>query len=270
MLPKVACSAALAAIVIMTVSMAVVLASGYNFYVYPTRTYMRPLVAGLQIEFVGSSIYPKACTLGYFAVVNNHYAIVSAAHCQVEGANYVYQPNDSSSAYLIGYPLESSRNVDAVVVVLKNNVHFSASVIYITGRNSYLQVAITGYENFNTLPMGSHVCKTGRTTGTTCGVVLAKYFRYDNASVSVYDVIVTNVTAAEGDSGSPLYYKPINVGTGPQTYIIGHVIAGISNTCSKTYVNGEEVSLCRYTVAVSASAVKKAFGLELCTVYGCW
>ncbi len=216
----------------------VVAKSSYNFPVYPTRNYIRPLVSELQVEFNSSvAEHDLLCSIGYFVERGNFYGLISAAHCQVKGANIVYQPNATSNRYIIGAPVESSassRDIDAILVKLNNNVGLSASVVYITGKNSYIQVAVTGYGDWNVISPYVKVYKTGRTTGTTCGEILYKKDNYLNLT----DVIVTNVLGAGGDSGSPLYYSIKYTISVPETYILGHISKGID--CKNATVNGEK------------------------------
>ncbi|MBO4204470.1 trypsin-like serine protease [Micromonospora echinofusca] len=53
--------------------------------------------------------------------------------------------------------------------------------------------------------VGTPVCKTGRTTGTTCGTVLAKDVTYNYPDGIVTGLIETDLCAKGGDSGAPLF-----------------------------------------------------------------
>jgi len=253
-------------LVVLSSSFIVLAQQTYHFPVYPTREYMRPLRGGLQIQFVDANDASNSqiCSLGYFARIENRYGIITAAHCQVIGPNIVYQPNTSRAEYRIGAPYVSSGDIDAVFVQLDQGVDFEAYIINITGENSYTTVAIYGYVDWDNVEVGDHVCKTGRTTGTTCGYVIDKRNPYDN----LLDVIITNVTAASGDSGSPLYYYVSSGGRALATYLLGHLSRG--ENCQLAVVNGETVYLCPRTVYVSARAIRNIFGATICDVItGC-
>jgi hypothetical protein len=125
---------------------------------------------------------------------------------------------------------------------LNTGVSWEARIINITGENSYTTVSIYGYVDWDNVNLGERVCKTGRTTGTTCGYVIAKINPYNN----LLDAIITNITAASGDSGSPLYYHVMPGGRSLATYILGHLSRG--ENCTLAIVNGELAYLCPRTI----------------------
>jgi streptogrisin D len=55
------------------------------------------------------------------------------------------------------------------------------------------------------VPVGSSACKTGSTTGTTCGTVQAYNVTVNYAEGTVYGLTRTNICTQPGDSGGPLY-----------------------------------------------------------------
>lgn len=244
----------------------------YHFPVYPTREYMRPLRGGLQIQITYGT-NSETCTLGYFVRHDTSYGFVTAGHCISNlwpGGNPVwvsiYQPNYTRSDYLVGpnaYYLISG-DIDAAFIPLNTGVSWEAWIINITGENSYTTVSIYGYVDWDNVKLGERVCKTGRTTGTTCGYVINKRDRYNN----LLDAIITNITAASGDSGSPLYYHVMPGGRSLATYILGHLSRG--ENCTLAIVNGELAYLCPITIFVSARAIRNTFGATICNVItGC-
>jgi hypothetical protein len=178
----------------------------------------------------------------------------------------IYQPNYTRSDYLVGpngYYLISG-DIDAAFIPLNTGVDWVARIINITGENSYNIVSIYGYKDWDEVKLGDYVCKTGRTTGTTCGYVRDKKNPYGN----LLDAIITNVTAAKGDSGSPLYYHVMPGGRALGTYLLGHLSRG--ENCTEAIVNGELTYLCPRTIFVSARAIRNIFGATICNVItGC-
>jgi streptogrisin D len=55
------------------------------------------------------------------------------------------------------------------------------------------------------VPVGPTACKTGSTTGTTCGSVLAYNLTVNYAEGTVFDLTRTNICNQPGDRGGALY-----------------------------------------------------------------
>ena len=55
------------------------------------------------------------------------------------------------------------------------------------------------------VPVGSSACKTGSTTGTTCGTVQAYNVTVNYAEGTVFGLTRTNICTQPGDSGGPMY-----------------------------------------------------------------
>jgi len=251
----------------------------YHFPVYPTREYMRPLRGGLQLEFTNRSGGAALCTLGYFARVENQIGIITVAHAIVPGANYVYQPDDSGS-YYVGSPYLSCGQIDAVFVPLAQGVSYSANIIYIPSSEGWYDAYINGTISWENVEIGTRVCKTGRTTGTTCGVVRRLHDRINDPTVGyILDIIEANITVAGGDSGSPLYTYPVNRGIN----LLGHLVR--ATECYRIRIDGEnnrwfnvtvigpyeedEPFICYTSYYVSVRAIQNVFGGRICTINGC-
>jgi Trypsin len=73
------------------------------------------------------------------------------------------------------------------------------------------------------VPVGSTVCKTGSTTGTTCGTVLAYDVTVNYAEGTVFGLTETDVCTQPGDSGGPLF-----AGSQAQGITSGGTIGGCS------------------------------------------
>lgn len=82
---------------------------------------------------------------------------------------------------------------------------------------------ITG---FSQVPVGSSVCKTGSTTGTTCGTVQQYNVTVNYAQGTVFGLTRTNVCTQPGDSGGPLY-----AGSAAQAIVSG----GTTGACTGTF-----------------------------------
>ncbi len=80
--------------------------------------------------------------------------------------------------------------------------------------------------------VGTPVCKTGRTTGTTCGTVLATNATWHYHEGPVYGLIETDVCAAMGDSGSPLISTRGGYGSRSQYGAFG-ILSGGQYSCGQ-------------------------------------
>lgn len=230
-----------------------------QYYIYPTREYMRPLVGGLQVQ-ANSFGY---CTLSYIVTKDNIYGAVFPAHCInfTKACFVVYQPNNTRSEYRIGVTDLSDDRADAAFIRLDSGVGFWPAVINITGPRSYQLVDTVGDEDFQSATPGTPVCKTGRTTGTTCGKVVRQYSTVIIGGKTIYYVVETDASGFFGDSGSPFYsryFTRTREGL-PATFIYGH-LSGVSN-CGQ--------GLCSRTYFVSTTATRQYLGVKICTVYGC-
>src|SRR5918993_53578 len=65
------------------------------------------------------------------------------------------------------------------------------------------------------VPVGGSACKTGSTTGTTCGTVQAYNVTVRYAEGTVYGMTRTNICTQPGDSGGGLYARRPGPGTTP-------------------------------------------------------
>jgi hypothetical protein len=223
----------------------------------------RPIIGGVQIqvvpEFCSSSfdlfriIYclsianAKTCTAGYAVRVNNTVGFISAGHCADFNTGFhVYQPTYippvcylsipdfrwvcvPALTFFAGVVTWNSREYDVMFVKFSNVAPY---ILHIEGPRSFYLVIdrIAGYEEveFNLRFYSRGVCKTGITTGTTCGGVF-DVGKCDVGGNTVPRCIHVWARAAPGDSGSPLYLHYVIV-NGSQVIsaatLLGHVIGG--------------------------------------------
>ena len=72
------------------------------------------------------------------------------------------------------------------------------------------------------VPVGSSACKTGSTTGTTCGTVQAYNVTVNYAEGTVFGMTRTNICTQPGDSGGAMY-----AGSLAQGIVSGGTIGGL-------------------------------------------
>lgn len=94
--------------------------------------------------------------------------------------------------------------VDAGVLLTSGNFHLGAWIL--TGTNSV--VAVQSAQTYAQTFVGQAICKTGSTTGVTCGTVVSKTFSDGNA----VNFIESDMCVNSGDSGAGVYSGSAAVG----------------------------------------------------------
>ncbi|GAA2515482.1 S1 family peptidase [Pilimelia columellifera] len=130
------------------------------------------------------------CSVG-FSVIGG---FVSAGHCGQRGA----QTTTGQDAELQGVFGASSFPGDDFSFVSTSRDVIPTPVVA-TERGD---VPVRGSEE---APIGSTVCRSGSTTGTRCGAILAKNATVNYAEGAVTGLTRTNVCAEPGDSGGPFF-----------------------------------------------------------------
>ncbi|HET9559909.1 MAG TPA: S1 family peptidase, partial [Actinomycetota bacterium] len=80
------------------------------------------------------------------------------------------------------------------------------------------------------VPVGSSACKTGSTTGTTCGTVQAYNVTVNYAEGTVFGMTRTNICTQPGDSGGAMY-----AGSLAQGIVSGGTIGGCSQSGFRSF-----------------------------------
>lgn len=144
---------------------------------------------GQQIEFSG-----YVCSLGFNATKNGANVFVTAGHC---GAGYQsFTRNGTFLGKTAAYAFPGN---DMAYATLSSSWTGAAAVDKWNGQG----VAVKGSTE---APVGAAVCKSGRTTGWTCGTIRAKnttvnYSREDGGTDTVRGLVSTNTCTEGGDSG---------------------------------------------------------------------
>ena len=91
------------------------------------------------------------------------------------------------------------------------------------------------------VPVGSSACKTGSTTGTTCGTVQAYNVTVRYAEGTVYGMTRTNICTQPGDSGGAMY-----AGSLAQGITSGGTIGGCSQGGFQSFFQPADEALSVY------------------------
>jgi streptogrisin D len=91
------------------------------------------------------------------------------------------------------------------------------------------------------VPVGSRACKTGSTTGTTCGTVQAYNVTVNYAEGTVFGLTRTNICTQPGDSGGALY-----AGSLAQGITSGGTIGGCSQPGFRSFFQPADEALSVY------------------------
>jgi hypothetical protein len=192
-------------------------------YVATLRDLVRPVVAGLQINF-GQFV----CSIGFNAVSGGQSSFVTASHCTnrqggVEGTQY-FQPLASTSGSLIGTEVadpqyfrggecpkgKKCRYSDAARAAYASGVTVDLGGIASTSAANNGSLTIAGTFNITaegTALVGQTANKVGRTTGWTAGSVTNTCVTTGVSGSNVALICQTFVGAGVGggDSGSDVF-----------------------------------------------------------------
>ncbi|SRR6266705_2956736 len=191
-------------------------------YTATLRDQVRPVVAGLQINFSNF-----LCTIGFNAVSGGQNSFITASHCTdkqggVEGTLY-YQPLASTPNSFIGTEVadpvyfrggacpkgKKCRYSDASREAYASGVTFSFGIAQTSGPNNG-SLTITGtipVTAEGAAPVGAVVNKIGRTTGWTQGTVTNTCVNTGVLGSNIVQLCQTFVSAGvgAGDSGSDVF-----------------------------------------------------------------
>jgi streptogrisin D len=147
----------------------------------------------------GEAIYTNTggrCSAGF----NTTGGVITAGHCTAGYPSWTV----SGGGYL-GESYGSSFPGNDYGLITNSGQPASGSVYLYGGGNQ----AITGAGN---AVAGQSICKSGSTTGVTCGTVLATGVTVTYAEGSVYDTVQTNVCTQPGDSGGSWFSGSTAIG----------------------------------------------------------
>jgi hypothetical protein len=192
-------------------------------YAATLRDQVRPVVAGLQINFSNF-----LCSIGFNALSGGQNSFVTASHCTdhqggVEGTQY-FQSLASQANSFIGTEVDDPtyfrnqngcpkgrrcRFSDAARAAYASGVAFSAAIAQTSGPNNG-SITITGTINVSgegTAVVNDVVNKIGRTTGWTQGVVTNTCVNTGVSGTNIVQLCQTFVSAGVGggDSGSDVF-----------------------------------------------------------------
>lgn len=134
------------------------------------------------------------CTAGFTVRRGSTYGLLTAGHC-TSG-----RPAWSRGGHALGPSTRSvfpGSDIGLVRVDDPGYWHPRPAVVYRGGTRAI--------DTAGTVPVGATVCKTGRTSGTTCGTVRAVDVTVSYAEGPVHGLYQTTVCTRSGDSGGPLY-----------------------------------------------------------------
>ncbi|NYT93451.1 S1 family peptidase, partial [Salinispora sp. H7-4] len=135
------------------------------------------------------------CSLGFNVKDDNDYYFLTAGHC-ITGTENWYA--DSSRTDLMGAAIHKSWPGDDYGIVRYEEGKHGYGHVKVDG--SWRDITARGYAW-----VGQDVTRTGSTTGTHSGTVLAVDGTANYPEGPVYDLIVTDICSASGDSGGAVF-----------------------------------------------------------------
>jgi hypothetical protein len=188
-----------------------------------------------------------ACSVGFnVRRANDRRFFLTAGHCTILEANWNRLGNTLGPTVQSDHPL----NDYGMVRILDPAFWKPKGEILDFGT----PVAVTA---FGQAPVGATVCKTGRTTGTTCGAILNHnlailYQAPPPLGGLVLDLTEVNACNRPGDSGGPVYQPTAQFGPVAQGLTSGTIVDNAGNclpgALARTYVQPVGEALAAYNV----------------------
>lgn len=169
----------------------------------PNRERYRPIPGGVQIYMPTSINTGGYCTLGMYARSTaqqddpSNLYLLANAHCFPRADQRIYQPNDEHESDWIANAsrIVNSALVDGGIAQLRNPTDAEPNEILGIGvPRSTVSLSIDD--------LGTSVIKSGRTTGTTIGLLAYLHADADDKKDQIIIVDQSEVFSDHGDSGS--------------------------------------------------------------------
>jgi Trypsin len=100
---------------------------------------------------------------------------------------------------------------------------------------------LPGHHGAGRVPVGAQACKTGSTTGTTCGTVLAYNVTVNYAEGTVFGLTRTNICTQPGDSGGAMF-----AGSQAQGIVSGGTVVSCSSSSFRSFFQPADEPLSTY------------------------
>jgi hypothetical protein len=200
---------------------------------------VRPLKGGIKITFNPLHAAGPPCTMGIIGRTGEGLFFITAAHCSRERYDHdtasYWQPTLGNPPDFVGtetldppyftYPEmgcpagQRCRMSDANMTRLPSNATGEVGVIARTLDPSHwlypgsLEIDqnhprfyITAVDTSPGPVVGDSVCKTGQTSGTTCGIIQRSCVAITSGNVTMICQMDVDMYSDHGDSGSPIYH----------------------------------------------------------------
>ena len=145
-------------------------------------------------QSIGTSGMSNNCSFGFGATVNNIMGYFTAGHCFVNSGNL-----NATGGY--AYKLKVAGSVDAAFVEMHGSYTLSNDLAFASG-------SITKLNTIEICPLflvGTAVAKAGGATGYTAGTIQSNSTSLKIDSVTLSDMVQTDIYSLAGDSGGPVF-----------------------------------------------------------------
>ncbi len=201
--------------------------------------------SAVRVERVGGAIRPMAfyggqailhsgsrCSAGFNtrAGSGNLY-VLTAGHCTNLGGTWT-----TSSGQTIGPVAASSFPGNDFGAIRISNPTALDPRGGVLNNGSFLDITSAGR-----VPVGSTACKTGSTTGTTCGTVLQYNVTVNYAEGTVFGLTMTRICTRPGDSGGAMF-----AGSQAQGIVSGGTVVSCSSSQFRSFFQPADEPLSVY------------------------
>jgi streptogrisin C len=163
------------------------------------------------------------CTAGFItqSKVDTKRYVLTAGHCVDSGGTkhtHVANGNEVAIGPVHNYTFGPGGDM-GIIRILDTGYWKPKAWVYVTAsnggypttKNESYTISGTGYSS---ALIGQYLCKTGKTSGTSCGKVeaIGVTVNYSSEGVTVHNLGRANIHICKGDSGGPLYVKHVAYG----------------------------------------------------------
>ena len=151
------------------------------------------LAPGATVNFHGGLGYEPGCSVGFNALdASNRNVFVTAGHCV---RSY---PTVSRNGYVVGSTRSVNYPTDDFAVINNSYPGYWVPRPWVDQYNGYAMIVKGSWGN---PPVGATVCKSGRTTGWSCGVIRSLNQTVNYGHGALYQMVRHNACQEPGDSG---------------------------------------------------------------------
>lgn len=169
----------------------------------------RGLIGGDDTEIYSNGTLQGWCSVGFLATrPNGQRVMLTAGHCTLLGKEYRRDPDHKRVGIVQEHHFSTKGDWSVVPVDKPRSWVPTGPYVNLHAKNGFQVVSIKGSK---TAPIGAWVCKSGRTTGWTCGRITSRGWSGQidagpSGTFTVSGLTGSSICGAGGDSGGSVMW----------------------------------------------------------------